>query len=111
MATYAELSAEDRSNLDAFMANLRSWCGEQARTNNHGDALNTGYIADVSDVLAQLGGSDEIPNQSGLAGATAMTKDQVVSVVAHVQAILTNYNTAAHRQLWVLGCGERNLIG
>lgn len=108
---YADLTQEQQQKLQTWLAVLRSWCGEQARTNNHGQAVDTGYNADVSAILGELLDADEVPNTSGLDGATALTKAEIVSVVSHVQGIATSYNTAAHRQLWSKGCGERNLIG
>ena len=109
---YADLTAEQKANLQDWLTSLlRPWAGEQARVNNHGDVANTGYNAMASAILAELAGSDEIPNESGLAGAASLTKDEVVSIVSHVQNILTNYNTTAHRQLWAKAAGTQNLIG
>ena len=108
---YADLTNEQQRSIDDFLALLRPWCGEQARTNNHGDAVNTQYNANVSAILSLLDDTDEIPNKSGLAGATVLTKSEVISIVSHIQGVLTNYNTSGHRQLWVKACGAENLIG
>ena len=111
MATYAELTNEQRALLQAFLNNVRAWSGEQARTNNHGDALNTSYNAQVSAIISSLDAAEVIPNTSGLAGAASIVKEDLVSVVSHVQGVLTNYNTTGHRQLWVKLTGAGNLIG
>jgi len=70
---YVDLTSQEQQSLDNFLALLRPWTGEQARTNNHGDALNTQYNANVSAILSQLLGTDVIPNKSGLAGAIDLT--------------------------------------
>ncbi len=109
--TYAELTVEQQAIIQNFVGLLRAWTGEQGRTNNHGDVLNTDYNAQSSAILASLDAGEVIPNTSGLAGAASLVKEDVVSMVAHVQGILTGYNTAAHRQLWVRAAGAGNLIG
>ena len=112
MTTYDQLPAEDQQSLDDFLNSLvRPWAGEQAKANNHGGAADTQYNANVSAILAVMTGTDEIPNKSGLAGAIAITKDEAVSIVSHIQGIRTTYNTAAHRQLWAKAAGAGNLIG
>ena len=77
---------------------------------NHLSVVNDEYNGVQSAVLALLDDADVIPNTSGLAGAEAMTKAQVVTVVAYMQGVL-NYNSSAHRQNLARACGEANLIG
>lgn len=111
MATYASLTTEQKALVQSFLNNVRAWAGEQARVNNHGDALNTTYTAQVSAVLALLDDAAIIPNTSGLAGSSDTNENDLISTVAHIQGILTSYNTSGHRQLWVKLCGAANLIG
>jgi hypothetical protein len=109
---YVDLTEVQKTELQDWLTTiLRPWCGEQARANNHGAAADTAYNSHISAILADLGGADEIPNEGGLVGATALTKDEVVSIVSHLQGILTNYNTAGHRTLWSQAAGAVNLIG
>lgn len=107
---FNDLTAEQRAVLSEYVRLLRAWTGEQARTNNHGDALNTDY-SQVQAILDLLGSNDVIADGSGLAGAASLTKSEVITMTAHVQNILANYNTLGHRQLWVKACGPGNLIG
>jgi Fe-S cluster assembly protein SufD len=53
--TWEELTDEQRAVLTDYVRNLRAWAGEQARTNNHSDALNTAYIADGAFVYMPRG--------------------------------------------------------
>jgi hypothetical protein len=104
------MTPEEIAVLADYVRLLRAWCGEQARTNNHAEALNSQY-AQVQAILAQLGNDDPIDDDSGLAGAMTLTKGEAVSLTAHMQGILTNYNTAGHRQMWAKAAGPSNLIG
>ena len=111
MALYDGLTREQKGLLQAFLNNVRAWSGEQARVNNHGEAINTDYTAQVSAIIASLDAGEIIPNSSGLAGAASIVKEDLMSVVAHIQGVLTTYNTPEHREAWVKMAGANNLIG
>lgn len=107
---YSDLTVEQQSVLGEYTRLLRAWCGEQARVNNHASAINDGY-AHVQSILAELDTDDTVTDDSGLAGAAALTKGEIVSLTAHMQGILASYNTAGHRQMWAKAAGPGNLIG
>ena len=107
---FLDLTPEQQSVLADYTRLIRAWCGEQARTNNHADAINSSYSV-VQGILAELQGADVVLDGSGLAGASPLTKDDVVSITANLQGILTNYNTLGHRQLYAKAAGASNLIG
>lgn len=107
---WQDLTAEQQGIVAEYVRLLRAWCGEQARTNNHAEALNDG-CATVQGILGLLDNDDIITDGSGLAGSASLTKGEVISLTAHMQGILTNYNTAGHRQMWAKAAGPANLIG
>ena len=107
---FTELTPEQQAVLGDYVRTLRAWCGEQARTNNHADALNSAYTH-IQASLDLLVADDLIADGSGLAGAMTLTKSEVITLTAHMQGILINYNTVAHRQLWAKAAGASNLIG
>ena len=109
--TYEELTTEQKALLQAFTTFTRAWCGEQARSNNHAEAANDDYNGQTSAIIASLDASEVIPNTSGLSGAASLTKEELVSIVAHMQGFLSNYNTPPHRQLWTKAAGVSNMIG
>ncbi len=109
MATYDDLTANQKGILNAFVTGVRSQVGAQARANTHAEDLKDDYVAQVSAILATLGDAEVIPNASGLAGASDLTKAQVVALIGHIQGLLTDYNTTAHRQQWVVACGPENM--
>jgi hypothetical protein len=107
---FADLTTEQKNVLSDYVRLTRAWCGEQARTNNHADALNCQY-AQVQAILGELGNDDVVTDGSGLSGAMELTKAEIVTLTAHMQGILTNYNTLGHRQMWAKAAGPGNLIG
>ena len=107
---YSDLTPEQQSVLADYVRMTRAWCGEQARTNNHADALNCAY-AQVQAILGELGADDLVTDGSGLSGAMSLTKAEIVSLTAHMQGILGTYNTLGHRQMWAKAAGPGNLIG
>jgi len=111
MATYQSLTIEQQRLLQSFTNTLRAWAGEQARVNNHGAVLDTDYTAQASAIINSLTAGEIIPNTSGLDGAAGIAKEDLISVVAHVQGILAGFNMAGHRQLWVKLAGAHNMIG
>ena len=118
MATYDSLSTEDKAILQNMTNMCRSWSGEQARTNNHGEAINTTYNAQVVTILSSLDAGEVVPNTSGLAGAASLTKEQVITLVSHIQNVQTDmsthtngFNTDGLRQVWAIAAGAENLIG
>ncbi|MHA2100684.1 MAG: hypothetical protein ACW99A_18600 [Candidatus Kariarchaeaceae archaeon] len=118
MATYSSLPKPQKDVLANFISNLRAWCGEQARSNNHADASNTAYTSFVSSIINSLDAGEIIPNKSGLQGAISLTKEEVITLVSHQQNILTDmsthtsgFNTDLLRQAWVKATGSSNLIG
>lgn len=112
MATYAELTDEQKNVLQTWINLVRSWAGEQARVNNHGAAIDTMYNAQIQAILVSLDNNAIVPNTSGLAGSQSLDVDaEAATIQSHIQGILTTYNTSGHRELWTKAAGAENLIG
>lgn len=107
---YADLTAEQQNVLDTFVTMVRSWAGEQGRTSNHATVINDDYNNRVMTILGDLLDGDEIPNSSGLDGAEALSKAELVTLVSYIQGIL-QYNSSGHRGNLARACGPGNLIG
>lgn len=108
---YADLTQEQRTELQDWLTIVRPMMGELARVNNHFRVAKTAHSSHVGAILAELAGSDEIPNTSGLQGATAITSDELTVILADANAILTAYDTEPKRQLMAKFAGAANLIG
>ena len=112
MATFAELTTEQQDIYTEWERQLRAVAGEQARVNNHWEALNDMYNAQLMAILVDLDDNYLVPNTSGLAGSASLLSDsEAVAIMAHGQGILANYNTAGHRQLWTKAAGVANMLG
>ena len=110
MATYEELSPEQKKIVQDYLLVLRPMAGELARTGNHAANVNDQYLATATAVLAEMDAADVIPNMSGLAGAVALTQQEVIDMTGYFQTLLT-INTSDHRQRFVKACGAANMVG
>lgn len=111
MALWSEVPEEDQAVVLAFMRLLRSGSGELARTNNHLQVAFDMYWGQAKAVIDTLDAGVEIPNQSGLDGAEALTKEEVQdNLMAYITTVLS-VNTTAHRQQIGKACGPVNMIG
>lgn len=108
---FEDLTPEQQAILSEHVRMARAWAGEQARTNNHGQVLDTNYWSQVSAILALLDNGDVIPDGSGLAGAGTLTKADVVTLTSYIEGIMASYDTAPHRQMYAKAAGPSNLIG
>lgn len=111
MATYAQLTDEQKSILQDWINFVRATCGEQARANNHIDVANVQYGAQVQAIINSLDAETLLPNTSGLAGAGSVTKEELSSVFANLQGLIASYNTLGLRQAFAKLAGPQNLIG
>jgi len=118
MATYASLTQEQKDIVQAYVNFARAWAGEQARTNNHGEAANDDWNAQINTIVGSLDTGEVIPNTSGLAGAASLTKEEVTTLTSHLQNMQTDmsshtggFNTTTLRQAWIKAAGAANMIG
>ena len=64
----------------------------------------------VSALFAKIAAGDVIPNGSGLAGAEALTKTEVQTLLSGLAAVLTDHNTAAKRLTYAQAIGGVNMV-
>lgn len=112
---YADLTAEQKASVQALSQLVRPLSGELARLLEKFQAVVSYYSGNVETILGELQTSDVIPNESGLAGAQDLTKEQFVNLVGYM---ITAANTAEgapmnsnyHRALYAIACGPNNMI-
>jgi len=110
MATYAELSAEDRAIVDNTINLIRSSAGEMARVWNHVAAI----AADTNAVglITGLDAAGEIPYVGGsLPGADGLTRTEVVAVYNLLDGIRSTNDTPANRAKMSKAAGINALLG
>jgi hypothetical protein len=67
------------------------------------------YTDRVSALLTTLSGTDIVPNLSGLAGAEALTVDEIDTMLTGLNAMLATYNTVAKRATYRPVIGSVNM--
>jgi hypothetical protein len=109
---YADLTADEKHQLQDWLEMFRLWCRAQAGANNNGSALDLGYNNGISVILGKLSAEELIPNEQEhkFAGSASLTPTEVVLIVSHWQNIIANYGTIAHRGIWSRGCGAPNMV-
>lgn len=108
---YADLTQQQKTELQEWLQFARPIFGELARTLNHLDAAKTAHSSHVAAILAELSAPDEIPNESGLAGAVSLAKSELTAILVQADSLLMGYGTAVNRELWTKFCGAENMIG
>ena len=114
---YNDLTAEQKQSVQAMCQLVRPLSGELGRLLEKFQAVVAYYSGNVESILAALQASDVVPNESGLAGAQNMTKEQLVNLVGYFITLCAtpdgssgSYNTNYHRALYAKACGPVNLI-
>lgn len=108
---FNDLTAEQQGILTEYVRQQRALVGSFARWLNQIDAADSMYDAQVTAAWASLADSDLIPDGSGLAGVSLLSKAEVASIAEAFQAILSTYQTEPLRQLYVKIAGMTNTIG
>lgn len=110
MAQYSALTADQQSQLDAFLLTLRPLAGQGARYLFGANALLLDWANYADALVTQLDAGAFVPNKTGLAGAQPLAKEDIESLVSDLQSILTSYGTLPKQQLQAKACGAANLI-
>lgn len=110
MATWANLTQEQRDVYLTFENDLRSLCGEWQRLNAKFASLDARYVSQLQAILVDLDNNTIVPKSNGLAGSSSLDSDaEMVTLVSHYQGMLTTYNTASHQQMRAKACGQANM--
>jgi hypothetical protein len=112
MATFANLTAEQKDIYNVFERDLRAMSGKFQRLCNEMVALDARWNGQILAILAALDDNSIVPNSSGLAGTSSLDSDsEMAALRGDFAAILTTYNTAGKQQLRAKACGQANSQG
>lgn len=103
-----DLSPEQQDIVATYVRQIRATAGQLARLLNVMSASNSMYTGQVQDAWALLLAEDVILDGSGLAGVSQLSKAEVTTIANAVQNILTTYNSATNRELYVKMAGMTN---
>lgn len=112
MATYANLTQEQKDKLNFFVTQLRAEYGGLSRFLDGVDDLKVHYTAQgIGAIITSLDAGAVVPNASGLAGSMDLTKEQIQTAVTDMNSLLTAWWTDAKRQGYDLMAGPNNTRG
>lgn len=95
--------------LTQHVINLRGLSVDLARAMRRMQMAVSNHDGQAGAMLAELQASEVIPNESGLAGAGAITVGEVLAYTEALRAILTAYDTAQNHALWCRMAGPTNI--
>ncbi len=104
------LNAADAVTVQEFCNHLRQFIAEFGRSINRFEMLNETYNGGLTAIIASMDAGELSADASGVLGAHDLTKEEIISLVAHVQSALTSFNTAGHFQLWNKCHGPLRLV-
>ena len=108
--TYNELSDDDKAILKNYLQMARPLAGEFGKMLTKAGAVKTSWDTLASAVVAKLDANEVIPNETGLAGAVALTKEEIQGLETAVESAITNYESPTNRALYVKSAGAENTI-
>lgn len=101
MTTYANLTDEQKLIARDQVNQLRALAGQIARTIVQGKVVQIAIDADngLRDIVTELDPGEVVPNESGLAGAQSLSRADLASLVAVLDALITANDVQATREL------------
>lgn len=109
MAYPESLTPDQQAALLAFMPVFRSNAVAFAKLTNDWNLLNNLWTnGGISNINSGLQTGDEIPDQTGLAGAQTLSSGDLTTFMAAVQSFLTTYNTPGYQAYLVRAIGPAN---
>jgi hypothetical protein len=116
MATWAQLTQEQRDEITAVLAAQREWSGMMARLCALGRAITSKYVGNVETTLVSLD-AGAIPVYDAGQGQEALTKAELQTLVGYAMTSSEtadgssgSYNTNYHRGLYVRAAGLYNTL-
>jgi len=105
------LTSEEQEQVKVFVDQLfRPNVLRVVQGLNLSRGIKLAWDSQLSVLFNKLAAGDEIPNGSGLAGASTLTKSQITSLLTDLAAILTTYDTQPQRDKYIEVIGAPNMI-
>ena len=110
MATsYDTESAANKALIDNWAGNLRALLGTFYRIVVDAEALDSQYTQEISGLLSAWNATEEIPNNSGLAGSSPSETHEVFEQwQGYVQTLKSSLGTSGHKDNYVSAAGPDN---
>jgi hypothetical protein len=107
MATWDNLTPEQRDIYSAFEKDLRSVSGLLQRFLNTAASLKSRYDVQILPILADLTDNTVVPNSSGLAGSSSLDSDaDMAALYGDLTSMLTTFNSESKQQKRAKAAGQ-----
>ena len=111
MAAWSSLTPTQQKQVTDYVTFLRGLAGQFARVMQHMDADNVSWNQTVSALVTGLDALTVIPDNTSLAGAAPLAREDVINITGYCQSVLTSFYDAAHKGVLSSACGPSNMIG
>lgn len=110
MAGFSGMTPDQQAQVLAFMPVFRSKVIELARAVNNMAALLEVWNTNVSVPVLALDAGTVIPDNTGLAGAQSVNREQIMAVMGAMMAALAAANTVGLRSRYISVIGPANMV-
>lgn len=111
MTKFADLTADQQTLVSLFVGpQFRPSVGQAARALNALKQLVEIYQINVQALIEGLEPGEPIPNETGLAGAQPLVKEDVVAFMTAADGLLAEYNTVDLRKEYAKIAGFPNTV-
>jgi hypothetical protein len=111
MATFTTLTSTQQAQVIAWMPLFRSSVIQLAQACNQGASLDSVWQNTILAIVTSLDAGTIIPDVTGLAGASPLVREDVLGMMAAIEALLSSANTTAQQAEYVKVVGPANAIG
>jgi len=108
MTTYATLTDAERATVNAFMTAYRPLMGQVSRMLAAAQGVIDAYDAGAGALISGLDANSTVADPTGLAGAQAVAREDIVTAISDLSTVIGAYNTAAKRQSRIKAAGLVN---
>lgn len=108
---YDDLTTEQKAQLQDWLNLLRPAIGEAARAMQHLSVILAAHATGPDVIAASLDAGAVLPNTGGLAGATAVTVEELDMVLTDIGSVLGAQFDAASLPVYIKFAGAANILG
>ena len=109
MATFSSYTAAQQAQILAFMPLFRSAIVGLVASCNGGASLDGTWTAAISPLVTGLDAGTVIPDNTGLAGAMPLAREDVLAIMTAIEGLLATANTPAQRAEYLKVVGPVNM--
>lgn len=107
---YEDLTPEEQAAIDSWLQIVRPAIGMAAKMLSQAEMAMAQYESQAQAAVGKLSPGSTVPNKTGLADASAVSKEDIVDVAGNLNALIAAYTTAANRQQHIRFAGVNAMV-